>query len=101
MAKLLKGSYSLVIGPSISDVAGNLMDQDADGRVGQNNDTYAATVDLHHRDLCVRSVGGVSRPALDSETINVAYTVEISDSTRHARLGAIASGLTRQHAGRG
>ena len=42
-----EGQYTLVVGPQIRDVAGNLMDQDADGNKGETgDDQYTAVVEI-------------------------------------------------------
>ena len=51
-----QGTYTMVIGPNITDLVGNLMDQVRDGLAGQSNDTYTATVDLQSPDLRVDTV---------------------------------------------
>ena len=40
------GTYTMVLGPHITDVAGNLMDQNANGTSGEPTDTYTATVQV-------------------------------------------------------
>ena len=44
------------LGPDISDIAGNLMDQTEDGQLGQPDDAYTAMLDLRSPDLAVISV---------------------------------------------
>jgi len=42
----VRGSYRLTVGPDITDVAGNAMDQDNDGSNGEPSDAYTGTVDF-------------------------------------------------------
>ncbi|UUX95433.1 CARDB domain-containing protein [Aquabacterium sp. J223] len=51
------GDYTLVLGPQIRDLAGNLMDEDLDGIAGEANDAYFATITLRHFDLVPQTVG--------------------------------------------
>ncbi|MDV6032452.1 MAG: hypothetical protein F9B45_20670 [Phycisphaera sp. RhM] len=50
------GEYQITIGPMISDVVGNLLDQNQDGQLGQVDDTFTATIQLMSADLAVTSV---------------------------------------------
>lgn len=53
-----EGTYRLTVGPAITDTAGNLMDQDADGDKGEaGDDQYAAVVQI---DLTPPAVAGHS-----------------------------------------
>lgn len=45
-AQTAGGTYTLTIGPNVADVAGNLMDQDADGTPGEAADQFAGSTVL-------------------------------------------------------
>jgi serine protease len=42
-AQATTGTYTLVIGPDVRDLAGNLMDQNRNGKTGETSDKYTAT----------------------------------------------------------
>ncbi len=70
-----RGVYTLVIGPNIADVSGNLMDQDGDGIGGEvPDDRYVASVDVQSPDL---SVTAATAPAAGTlgQTLAVSWTV--------------------------
>ncbi len=45
------GTYTLVLGPNITDVSGNAMNQNGNTINGEATDTYTATVELQSPDL--------------------------------------------------
>src|SRR5262249_51539969 len=47
----LTGVYHVKVGPTFTDLAGNLLDQNRDGQFGQPDDVYDATVNLVPVDL--------------------------------------------------
>lgn len=69
------GAYTMVLGPGISDLAGNLMDQDRDGTPGEAvDDRYAAVVTVADADLVVTDVQAPTEGTL-GQSINVQWTV--------------------------
>lgn len=64
-AQTLSGTYTLKVGPQIADLAGNLMDQDADSVKGEPaDDVFTAAIVLN----------GVNAPDLVVEAVSVAGT---------------------------
>ncbi len=51
-----RGTYTLSVGPQISDLVGNEMDMDRDGVFGETADTYTDTIVLSLADLTVTNV---------------------------------------------
>ncbi len=69
------GAYTMVLGPDIRDLAGNQMDQDADGLAGESgDDRYSATVTVRSPDLVTTAVSATTTAAFGSP-ITVAWTV--------------------------
>jgi len=54
--QVMHGTYTMLIGPGIYDIAGNPMDQDGNGIPGEDTDLYTATVELQSPDLLAESV---------------------------------------------
>ncbi len=63
-----EGIYVLTVGPQISDLAGNVLDQDQDGLKGEVDDRYAAVVEIDRTGPRVagHSVAGVQNIAVRS-----------------------------------
>ncbi len=75
-AQSARGTYTMVLGPNIEDVAGNPMDQDNDGLPGEeDDDVYVATVDLESPDLDVVSVT-VPATGVFGQTLTVSWVVQ-------------------------
>ena len=51
-----QGTYTMLIGPNIADIVGNLTDQNQNRSGGETADRYTATIDLQSPDLRVESV---------------------------------------------
>jgi methionine-rich copper-binding protein CopC len=69
-----RGTYTMRLGPAISDRVGNLMDQNANGTGGETVDYYVGTVDLQSPDLRPDSVAA-SGSAVFGQTIVVEWAV--------------------------
>ena len=54
--QVVAGTYTMVIGPTIRDRNGNVMDQDGDGIGGESEDVFTATVTVRSPDLVVDSL---------------------------------------------
>jgi subtilase family serine protease/methionine-rich copper-binding protein CopC len=68
------GTYTMVIGPNVTDAVGNLMDQNGNGINGEPGDTYTATIDLQSPDLEVSSVNA-PETGVFGQPLAVAWTV--------------------------
>lgn len=68
------GTYTMTIGPMITDLVGNLMDQIDDGAEGQPDDIYTATVDLQSPDVVVDTIN-VPTSAVFGQTIDIDWSV--------------------------
>jgi subtilase family serine protease len=73
-AQTAQGTYTMIIGPDITDAVGNLMDQNQNGIGGETGDRYTAIVDLQSPDLEVQSVL-VPGSALFGQNVDVTWTV--------------------------
>jgi len=73
-AQNTQGAYSMVLGPNITDLVGNAMDQNQDGSNGQGNDAYTAGIDLQSPDLRAVSLTN-SASANWGESVNVTWQV--------------------------
>jgi hypothetical protein len=71
-----QGLYTLVVGPALTDEAGNLMDQDQDGILGESfDDRYTATADVQLTDLTISSASVSQASASIGESVSVSWTV--------------------------
>jgi RHS repeat-associated protein len=68
------GTYTMVIGPNITDAVGNVMDQNQNGTGGETADRYTATIDLQSPDLQLTSLI-IPSNANFGQTIEVSWTV--------------------------
>ncbi len=69
------GTYTVVVGPSISDVAGNLMNQDGDATFGEaTQDRFTNSVTIFSPDLIALNVVGPTN-GLPGQIINVSWIV--------------------------
>jgi hypothetical protein len=68
------GTYVIKIGPQITDIAGNLMDQNRDGLLGKPNDAYTATIDVQTADLVAAAVADPT-PAIYGDTVHFSWTI--------------------------
>jgi hypothetical protein len=67
------GTYTLLVGPNLTDVAGNLMNQDGDGSFGEaTEDRYTNSFTIYSPDLEVLAVSGPTS-ALPGETVSVSW----------------------------
>jgi methionine-rich copper-binding protein CopC len=74
--QLASGDYTLRVGPNITDVVGNKMDQDQDGTNGESGqDVYLGTVNVASPNLQVQSIVTPAGGTLGS-TIDVSWTVK-------------------------
>ena len=73
------GTYTMVLGPNISDLVNNMMDQNQDGANGQANDFYTATIDLQSPDLRADSLTN-STAANWGQNVTVSWTVSNTGS---------------------
>ncbi|MCA9191785.1 MAG: hypothetical protein KDB03_08485 [Planctomycetales bacterium] len=89
-AQPFNGAYEIEILPSLTDVAGNLMNQDGDGNNGENiQDRYVAALTVARDPLRVVSQTPVGSVTQAIEAIDVTFNVPIapsSFSTADARL---------------
>lgn len=75
--QLALGTYTLTLGPDITDAVGQPMDQDASGTGGEATDTFTASLTIQSPNLTVQSItpGG---PAQFGSTLDLTYTIENS-----------------------
>jgi hypothetical protein len=78
-SQLTAGSYAMTLGPTLRDVAGNLLDQNQDGTGGQPDDTFTASLILQSPNLVVDEVsiplaGELGGPLAVSWTVRNAGT---------------------------
>ena len=66
----VSGTYSMTIGPQITDLAGNLIDQNQDG----TPDGFTLPIDVRSADLAVVSVGDPV-PSVYGDRLNLTWTV--------------------------
>lgn len=70
------GNYTLYVGPNITDVVGNRMDQDQDGVKGESSqDRYLGTIAITSPNLIVQSIVTPANATFGS-TIDVSWTVK-------------------------
>jgi hypothetical protein len=74
-SQMTLGQYDLVIGPNISDVVGNAMDQNRNGIKGEGADSYHATVTVRSPDLAVTAINTLNSGAF-GQTLDVSWTVK-------------------------
>jgi hypothetical protein len=78
-ARTISGTYTIVFGPQIQDLPGNLMDQDQDGILGEaTQDSYSGTITLMSPDLTVTDLSLSNLPpvgAMFGSTVDVTWTV--------------------------
>lgn len=55
-SQTLSGAYSLTFGPNVTDLAGNLLDQDADGNKGEVEDVFSGQFSISSPDLAITEV---------------------------------------------
>jgi len=69
------GAYTLIVGPNINDVAGNLMNQDGDATFGEaTQDRYTNSFTVSSPDIAVLAVAGPIN-ALPGQVITVSWSV--------------------------
>ena len=73
-SQVVSGTYTMILGPAITDVAGNLMDQDRNGISGESADAYALLIDARTPDLTVASVGNPTA-TIHGSNMTVNWTV--------------------------
>jgi hypothetical protein len=73
--QITSGSYSITIGPNITDASGNLMDQSRDRVAGQANDAFTQAFQLQAADLQVVSVTNPLN-ALNGDRITLSWEVK-------------------------
>ncbi|MBL9165598.1 MAG: Ig-like domain-containing protein [Planctomycetaceae bacterium] len=69
------GQFTIAIGPSIADAAGNLMDQSRDGVNGQTDDAFAFVTNVQSPDLVVASVTNPT-PKTHGDDVTLTWTVQ-------------------------
>jgi len=69
------GQFTIAIGPSIADAAGNQMDQSRDGVNGQADDKFQFTTNVQSPDLVVASVTNPV-PATHGQDVTLTWTVQ-------------------------
>jgi hypothetical protein len=67
------GQYQVKVGPHITDLAGNDMDQSGDGVGGQTNDVYAAMLNLVDVDLQVTNLAISATQLWAGDTVRVSW----------------------------
>lgn len=78
------GTYTVTVGPHITDIAGSEMNQDGDGTFGEvPDDAYSANFTVVTADLVVQSIDSMPASAKFGETFNVSYTIR-NDGTAAA-----------------
>ncbi len=82
-AQTASGTYTMTLAPVIADVAGNLMDQNRDGKQGQTDDAYTASIALTSADLVAVSVANPVN-ATYGDTLHLSWTVR-NDGTDPAQ----------------
>ena len=75
VAQTAPGAYSLRLGPQVTDVAGNLMDQNRDGVAGTAGDFYLSTINVLTGDLIIKSVANPIS-ATYGATLNLTWQVQ-------------------------
>ncbi|MFO1499875.1 MAG: Ig-like domain-containing protein, partial [Verrucomicrobiota bacterium] len=67
------GSYQLTLGPDITDLVGNKMDQDGNGKLGEAGDVFTAGITLSLANL---AIAGTTVPASvqNGEAISISWT---------------------------
>ena len=68
------GQYHLQVGPQITDLIGNLMDQDRDNAQGQPDDAYQGTFQLVDVDLEVSNLAVAATELWANDTVHVSWT---------------------------
>ena len=72
--QLALGTYTLVLGPNITDSVGQAMDQDGNGTGGEAGDTYTATLSIQSPNLAVETV--TPDPGAEfGSPLNLTYTI--------------------------
>ncbi|MFN0052859.1 MAG: hypothetical protein ACKV0T_11760 [Planctomycetales bacterium] len=70
----LVGTYHVVVGPDVRDLAGNQLDQDQDGQRGEaGQDTFDATVHLVAVDLELSNLVVHTAPLFAGETVEISW----------------------------
>ncbi len=75
------GSYTLSVGPAITDLNGNEMDQDGDDTNGQSDDTYTSTFTIALPELAVTAIVSAPTSAGEGSTIPVSWKVSDASTT--------------------
>ena len=70
------GTYTLVLGPNITDISGNAMNQNGNTINGESGDAYTATVALQSPDLTLPIAIGSPSIAVFGQPITVSWTVQ-------------------------
>lgn len=73
-SQTVPGFYTFDIGPNVQDIAGNPMDQNANGTNGEAGDNFVVQINLQSPDLAVQSLGGPAS-AVFGDAIVVNFTV--------------------------
>ncbi len=87
-AQTTNGNYSISIGPGITDLAGNKMDQNGNGIDGEPGDVYTSTFQIALPDLAVTSISSPPSSAVEGASIPVSWTVT-NVSTANPASGAL------------
>ncbi len=90
-AQITRGNYAMVMGPAIADPAGNLMDQDADGILGETTqDQFTAAFTLGDQQVfnSTDTPKGLAAFGTTRSTLNVADDLGIADLDVRINLSA-------------
>ncbi len=89
------GTYQLIIGPDIRDLAGNLMDQDADGTAGEaSEDRFTASTSYVNKVPTISDIANLATEE-DTPTDPIAFTVgDIETLTGSLTVSVVSSNQT-------
>jgi hypothetical protein len=75
-----EGSYTITIGPDVTDAPGNKMDQNGNGTPGESSDTFSGTITIAFPDLTMTSVTGVPASGFFGQNLTVNWTAKNNGS---------------------